>query len=74
MIFTYVLLGLTALGSTIPLELENDLRKGQLEGSDVHSDDSQAFRLRLRTLLRQGFKLTVHDVEAFTSPAVEKGI
>lgn len=74
MIFTHVLLGLTALGSTISLELENGPRRGQSEGSDVLSDDFQAFRLRLRTPLRQGFKLTVHDVEAFTSTAVDKGI
>lgn len=73
MYFTSVLLGLAALGHTKPLGLENGLGKDQFERSSVSSEDSEAFRLRSRDLLRQGFKLAVHDVEASTAPAMDKG-
>lgn len=69
MIFTYILLGLAALGKA----LENGLEGRQSDGSDLFSEDSKAFRLRSRDLLRQGFNLAVHDVKASKAPAADKG-
>ncbi|TLD39420.1 putative aspartic-type endopeptidase [Venturia nashicola] len=71
MIFTTVLLSLAAVGSAKPWTLLND-SGGQSEESSLINDDEKAFRLRSRDLLRQGFKLTVHDVKASTAPTVDK--
>ncbi|KAE9980918.1 hypothetical protein BLS_005158 [Venturia inaequalis] len=68
MIFTYILLGLAALGKA----LENGLEGRQSDGSDLFSEDSKAFRLRSRDLLRQGFNLAVHDVKASKAPTADK--
>lgn len=74
MFFAVILLSLAALGSTTPFKWENGVGQGQLEGKTLFQEEKEELRLRSRDLLSQGVRLTVHDVEASTAPAVDKGI
>jgi hypothetical protein len=72
MVSSFLLLAIIALGNAKPLGLDNDLGRGDLGRSDWPSD-SEAFRVRSRDLLRQGYKLTVEDVKPIASASLDQG-
>lgn len=73
MILTLILLCFVALGAAKPLLVETSPADERLAERDMFTGDSEAFRLRSRDLLRQGFRLAVHDVEPSAVAVVDRG-
>jgi hypothetical protein len=69
MFLSVVLLAIVVFGCAKSSRLEHDLDGGYVR----ENEDEGAFRLRSRDLLRQGYRLTVHDVKPFARAAVDQG-
>jgi hypothetical protein len=72
MMYSFALLALATLGNGKPFVSNNQAGVGASTDSDG-SSDSEAFRIRRRDLLRQGYKLTVQAVKPFTAATVDQG-
>jgi hypothetical protein len=65
---------LLALSAVVRADLlrSGSVLDGEQGGSDA-SSELNAFRIRSRDLLKQGYKLTLHDVKPFTTAAPNEG-
>jgi hypothetical protein len=72
MMYYFALLALAVLSNANLFVSNNQAGVGASTDSDI-SSDSDAFRIRRRDLLRQGYKLTVEAVKPITTEAVDQG-